>query len=82
MKNIKSIKSIIEDESGKFVKEYREYNNLGKEIIKESYLEENKIEERIITNYNDNGLISEEINYGENNELNTKTTFYYNENKR
>jgi len=37
---------------------------------------------RIITNYNDNGLISEEINYGENNELNTKTTFYYNENNK
>ncbi len=82
MNNIKSIKAIIDNGDEKFVKEYREYYADGKEIIKETYFAPNQIEEKNITNYNEKGLISDEVNYGENNELNTKTVYYRDNNDK
>ena len=75
MDKIKSIKVIIENENEKFLKEFREYNIEGKELIKEIYQGPNLLEEKNITKYNDKGQIVEEINFGENNELNTKITY-------
>lgn len=75
MSKIKSIKSIVENENDKFLKEFREYNSEGKELVKEIYLGPDQLEEKNITKYNEKGLIVEEINYGQNNELNTKTIY-------
>jgi len=82
MKNIKSLKSIIEYDDEKFVKEYHEYDENGNETQKVIYLNETEIEEKIISKYNDQGNVIEEISYGENNELNTKTLYFRNENNK
>jgi hypothetical protein len=80
MKKIKNIEAWVDDGSELFLKELREFNENGKEIIKERYFSADMLEEKILTKYNDAGLVSEEINIGEDNEINDKTIISRNEN--
>ncbi len=79
MKKIKNIEAWVDDGSEPFLKELREFNENGKEINKERYFSADILEEKILTKYNDAGLVSEEINIGEDGEINEKTIISRNE---
>jgi hypothetical protein len=73
MKTIKNIQTWVDNGDEIFMKEHQEFDENGKEILRERYFSADVLEEKALTKYNEAGLIIEEINIGEEGEVNDKT---------
>ncbi|MBI5542093.1 MAG: hypothetical protein HY951_18700 [Bacteroidia bacterium] len=76
MKKIKSIQAWVDNGDETYMKECHEYDENGKEIARERYFSSDSLEEKTLTKYNEEGLIVEEINIGEDGEVNDKTAIH------
>lgn len=73
MKKIKSIQAWVDNGDESYMKECHEYDVNGKEVARERYFSSDSLEEKTLTKYNEEGFIIEEINIGEDGEVNDKT---------
>jgi len=81
-KKIKKITTFLVTENSKIKYTEVEYDINGNEVINTSYFNDESVETKILTKFNDKNLKIEEITYGQDDEFAEKSVFYWNENNK